>query len=69
MEAKEKIYYQRGTEELKMKNLRAHKLVQEFNNVNVESFERKEEILKELFGSVGVNPSIEHNLHCDLDWR
>ncbi|PET54550.1 maltose acetyltransferase [Bacillus sp. AFS001701] len=69
MEVKEKIYYQRGTEELKMKNLRAHKLVQEFNNVNVESFERKEEILKELFGSVGVNPSIEHNLHCDLGYN
>lgn len=69
MEAKEKIYYQRGTEELKMKNIRAHKLVQEFNNINVESFERKEEILKELFGSVGVNPSIEHNFHCDLGYN
>ncbi|KQL39297.1 maltose acetyltransferase [Bacillus sp. FJAT-25509] len=69
MEAKEKTYYQRGTEELKMKNIRAHKLVQEFNNINVESFERKEEILKELFGSVGVNPSIEHNFHCDLGYN
>ncbi|PGM54631.1 sugar O-acetyltransferase [Bacillus sp. AFS053548] len=69
MEAKEKIYYQRGTEELKMKNIRAHKLVQEFNNINVESFERKEEILKELFGSIGVNPSIEHNFHCDLGFN
>ncbi|MEH7454701.1 sugar O-acetyltransferase [Gottfriedia acidiceleris] len=69
MEAKEKIYYQRGTEELKMKNILAHKLVQEFNNINVESFERKEEILKELFGSVGVNSSIEHNFHCDLGFN
>jgi maltose O-acetyltransferase len=25
--------------------------------------------LKELFGSVGVNPSIEHNLHCDLGYN
>jgi len=69
MEAKEKIYYKRGTEELKMKNIRAHKLVQEFNNIDVESFERKEEILKELFGSVGVNPSVEHNFHCDLGYN
>ncbi len=69
MEAKEKIYYKRGTAELKMKNIRAHKLVQEFNNIDVESFERKEEILKELFGSVGVNPSVEHNFHCDLGYN
>jgi hypothetical protein len=32
MSDKEKIYYERGTEELKLKNIRAHKLVQEFNN-------------------------------------
>ncbi|MEE6449122.1 maltose acetyltransferase domain-containing protein [Gottfriedia acidiceleris] len=49
-----------------MKNICAHKLVREFNNLDVESFERKEEILNELFGSVGVNPSIEQNFHCDL---
>jgi len=35
MESKEKIYYQRGTDELRLKNIRAHKLVQEFNNSNV----------------------------------
>ncbi|PEJ60091.1 maltose acetyltransferase [Bacillus sp. AFS002410] len=69
MENREKIYYKRGTEELKMKNIRAHKLVQEFNNISVESFERKEEIIKELFGTVGENPSIEHNFHCDLGYN
>jgi len=66
MESKEKIYYQRGTDELRLKNIRAHKLVQEFNNSNVEAIEQKEEIIKELFGTVGDNPSIEHNFHCDL---
>ena len=67
--SKEKIYYERGTEELKKKNVYAHKLIQEFNNVDVEDDRRKEEIIKELFGSVGENPSIEHNFHCDLGFN
>jgi len=69
MENKQKIYYQRGTEELRMKNVRAHNLVQEFNNSAIEDFAKKEGIIKELFGSVGVNPSIEHNFHCDMGYN
>ncbi|WP_338786328.1 sugar O-acetyltransferase [Metabacillus sp. FJAT-53654] len=69
MSDKEKIYYDRGTEELKLKNIRAHKLVQKFNNSDIEDFTKKEEIIEELFGSVGVNPSIEHNFHCDLGYN
>lgn len=69
MENKEKIYYQRGTEEIRIKNFRAQKLVQEFNNSPVDDSNRKEGIIKELFGSVGVNPSIEHNFHCDLGYN
>ncbi|QKE72898.1 sugar O-acetyltransferase [Arthrobacter citreus] len=69
MENREKIYYKRGTEKLKMKNIRAHKLVQEFNSISVESFESKEKIIKELFGTVGENLSIEHNFHCDLGYN
>ncbi|MGG1680340.1 maltose acetyltransferase domain-containing protein [Neobacillus sp. NRS-1170] len=69
MENKEKIYYERGTEELRIKNMLSHKLVQEFNNCPVEDSKRKEEIIKELFESVGVNPSIEHNFHCDLGYN
>ncbi|GAA3332979.1 hypothetical protein GCM10020331_095220 [Ectobacillus funiculus] len=38
---KERIMYQRGTEELKQKSIRAHKLVQEFNRSDVEDFEKK----------------------------
>ncbi|MCK2021282.1 MULTISPECIES: sugar O-acetyltransferase [Peribacillus] len=69
MNDKEKIYYERGTEELKLKNIRAHKLVQEFNNSAIEDFSKREEIIKNLFGTVGVDPSIEHNFHCDLGYN
>ncbi|MEH7417359.1 sugar O-acetyltransferase [Neobacillus drentensis] len=69
MENKRKIYYERGTEELRLKNIRAHKLVQKFNNCPIEDFESKEKIINELFGSVGMNPSIEHNFHCDLGYN
>ncbi|CAH2716395.1 Maltose O-acetyltransferase [Neobacillus rhizosphaerae] len=66
---KEKVYYERGTEELKKKNNRANKLIQEFNKIVVDEATRKEEIIKDLFGSVGMNPSIEHNFHCDLGYN
>jgi maltose O-acetyltransferase len=69
MSDKEKIYYERGTEELRVKTIRAHKLVQELNNSVVEDSAKKEEIIKQLFGSVGKNPSIEHNFHCDLGYN
>ncbi|RST59979.1 sugar O-acetyltransferase [Siminovitchia terrae] len=69
MNDKEKIYYIRGTEELRMKNIRAHKLVREFNNSCIEDFTKREEIIKELFGSAGLSPSIEHNFHCDLGYN
>lgn len=66
MDNKEMKYYERGTEEHKTKSIRANKLARELNNVDVENFERKSEIIKQLFGSAGLNPSIEHNFHCDL---
>ena len=69
MKDKLKIHYKRGTEELKKDNMRAHKLTQEFNNTDVEEFERKEDIIRRLFGSVGDHPSLEHNFHCDLGYN
>ncbi|MFS0638211.1 maltose acetyltransferase domain-containing protein [Mesobacillus foraminis] len=66
MEASKKIHYERGTQELRQKNIRAHKIVQEFNTCPDEDDKRKGEIIKELFGCAGGNPSIEHNFHCDL---
>lgn len=41
MQKKKKIHYERGTEELRLKNIRAHKLVQEFNNSAVVFFEKR----------------------------
>jgi len=49
MENKRKIYYERGTDEIRMKNMRAYKLFHEFNNCPIEDFERKEKIIHELF--------------------
>ncbi|MGG1186695.1 sugar O-acetyltransferase [Bacillus subtilis] len=69
MDPQNKIYYKRGTEELRNKNIRAHKLVRDFNYADPDEFEKKEEIIRDLFGSVGVNPSIEHNFHCDLGYN
>lgn len=66
---KEKIFYERGTADLKRKNIRAHKLVREFNETAVEDSAKREKVIKELFGSVGENPSIEHNFHCDLGYN
>ncbi|MFB3164433.1 sugar O-acetyltransferase [Neobacillus sp. 179-J 1A1 HS] len=38
-------------------------------NCEIEDSTKKEEIIKELFGGVGLNPSIEHNFHCDLGYN
>lgn len=66
---KNKIYYDRDSKELKKKNLLAHSLVKKFNDSNVEAFEEREGIIRELFGKVGKNPIIEHNFHCDLGYN
>ncbi len=66
---KEKIYYERGTEELKLKGRRVYQLLQTYNNLTIDEFNQKEKIISELFGTVGVNPSIEHNFHCDLGYN
>lgn len=65
MEKKEKVYYERGTEDLKRKTVYAHQLVFELNNYILND-NAQETIIKRLFGSVGIHPSIEHNFHCDL---
>lgn len=66
---KNKIYYARGTEELKKKNVFAHGLVKKFNDSDTEAFEERENIIRALFGKVGRNPNIEHNFHCDLGYN
>lgn len=69
MKDKMKTYYKRGTEELKKDNIRAHELTQELNSTAVEEIEKKEAVIRSLFGSVGKNASIEHNFHCDLGYN
>lgn len=69
MDIKEKTYYIRGNDELKAKNLYAVTLLLKFNNSKAQDSLGREKIIKELFGSVGNNPSIEHNFHCDLGYN
>ncbi|MCY9060138.1 sugar O-acetyltransferase [Bacillus inaquosorum] len=69
MNSKNKIYYERGTEELRKQNIRAHKLVREFNYAEPEEFEKKEEIIRHLFGTTGASPNVEHNFHCDFGYN
>ncbi|MDM5336328.1 DapH/DapD/GlmU-related protein [Fictibacillus enclensis] len=66
---KEKIFYERGTEELKLKTTVAQKLVRELNHCDIEDEEKKDEIVRELFGSVGEKPSLEANFQCDLGYN
>jgi maltose O-acetyltransferase len=69
MSKKMKINYKRGIEELKINAKRSQKLVQVFNQIDPGNYERKEEIIRELFGSVGMNPNIEHNFNCDFGYN
>ena len=43
--------------------------VQDFNNSAIEDVAKRVELIKDLFGSVGANPSIEHNFHCDFGYN
>ena len=66
---KEKVYYERGTAELRKKSLRAQKLVKAFNGCDPEDEQEKERLIRELFGSVGEGIGIEHNFHCDMGFN
>lgn len=66
---KEKIYYERGTTELREKSLRAQKLMKAFNDSDPEDSREKERLIRELFGNAGEGVSIEHNFHCDLGYN
>lgn len=66
---KEKIYYKRGTAELRTKSMHALKLVKQLNQMDVEDFDKREEIIRQLFGSVGESPTVEDNFHCDLGYN
>lgn len=63
------INYVRGTNELREKTFRALKLLQDFNRSNYDDLEKQENIIRELFGSVGDNVSVQQNFYCDLGYN
>lgn len=65
----DKVFYNRGSEELTKQTKRAAKLVQVFNRCEVDEDQKKEAIIRELFGGVGNGLVIEDNFHCDLGYN
>jgi maltose O-acetyltransferase len=51
--------------ELASESKRAFRLLRSYNQTTEEERERRTQILQELFGSVGENPSIVPPFHCD----
>ena len=49
--------------------MRASKLVRQLNQLSFDEIDSQEGLLKELFGSVGENPCVEDNFHCDLGYN
>ena len=62
----EKIYYKRGTDELKEKTSRALKLLNRLKKSDYTDFDAHEKIFRELFGSAGKNLSIHPQFYCDI---
>ena len=46
--------------------LKADEMVRELNNLPLIKQQEQLNVIKKLFGSVGVNPSISHGFHCDF---
>lgn len=69
MNDKKQSFYERGTEELKRATTHAQKLVKNFNDCSPEKVNKKEKIIRRLFGEVGGNLTIEDNFHCDLGYN
>jgi maltose O-acetyltransferase len=61
-----KVLYTRGRDELKRQTERAANLAQAFNRCEVDEDQKKEAIIRELFGSVGEGVALEDNFHCYL---
>lgn len=51
--------------ELAAENRRAYQLLREYNQLSIDDGDRREQILRSLFGQVGENPSIVAPFHCD----
>ena len=64
----EKIIFSRTEISEDMLNLmvRASELVKQLNSLTLFDFAKKQEIVKELFGHVGISPFVGDNFHCDF---
>lgn len=67
-ELMEKIIFSRTdiSEEVQLLMVRTSELIKQLNSMSLANFSEKQEIVKELFGSVGSNPFIGDNFHCDF---
>jgi len=68
---KSKTCYNRSIEYLMEHNLlepmiKADQLVRKLNDLPLVAMDEQLHVIKELFASVGINPSIAHNFHCDF---
>ena len=64
----EKIYYSRTetSEEVLMQMVKASALVKQLNSLTLAEFVQKQELVRQLLGSVGSNPFVGDNFHCDF---
>ena len=64
----EKITFSRTeiSEDMLMLMARTSELVKQLNSLTLADFAKKQEIVKDLFGSVGSNPFVGDNFHCDF---
>ncbi|MDE6357871.1 MAG: sugar O-acetyltransferase [Eubacteriales bacterium] len=63
------MLYEPRDKELVALSLKAKKMTKEFNNSEPEEIEKREKILKELFGATGNSIYIEPNFECDYGFN
>lgn len=64
----DKIYFSRTeiSEDILSLMVQTSELVKQLNHLTLADFRDKQEIIKQLFGSVGDNPFVGDNFHCDF---
>lgn len=63
------LYDGNYNEEMKLERIKAKKLCQEYNNTDYDDFEKRNEIIKELFSKTEKNFLIEQNFYCDYGYN
>ena len=64
----EKIYFSRTeiSQEAQMLLAKVSMLTKQLNSLTLAELSQKEDIVRQLFGTVGSNPFIGDNFHCDF---